>query len=119
MAASVLAHLTSQVPADELYADSWTCQAVFRLAYAPSRCSHSRLPSALSPLAKQYVLRLLYAPEPIPQGTMLTWLSTGAKTLHESALKMLFALRYPVSSGTSCADEGPPGSVFLLDQRTI
>lgn len=38
---------------DQLYDSPWTCQALFR---------------SLSPLAKQYILRLLYTDEPIGKG---------------------------------------------------
>ena len=61
--------------------------------------------SALSPLAKQYVLRLLYAPEAVPQATMLSWLATGARPLHEAALRMLLTLRYFPRRGEAAPNE--------------
>ena len=41
----------------QLYGSPWTCQAVFR---------------ALEPLAQQYALRLLYAPDPLADGAART-----------------------------------------------
>lgn len=37
----------------QLYTSPWTCQALFR---------------ALAPLAQQYVIRLLYVDQPVPEG---------------------------------------------------
>jgi hypothetical protein len=50
--ASYIASLAPEARS-QLYSSPWTCQAVFR---------------ALEPLGQQYVLRLLYAPEPLPDG---------------------------------------------------
>lgn len=50
--ASYIASLSADVKA-EVFASSWTAQALFR---------------ALSPLAKQYILRLLYIDGGLPQG---------------------------------------------------
>lgn len=49
---SYIASLAPETRA-QLYGSPWTCQAVFR---------------ALEPLAQQYALRLLYTPDPLPDG---------------------------------------------------
>ncbi|KAI8463783.1 MAG: transcription factor Tfb2-domain-containing protein [Monoraphidium minutum] len=72
----------------QLYGSPWTCQAVFR---------------ALEPLAQQYALRLLYAPDPLPDGYVRNWAktSTTAAGKHEAALRQLRALSLLASEGRS------------------
>ncbi|KIZ06628.1 RNA polymerase II transcription factor B subunit 2 [Monoraphidium neglectum] len=73
--ASYIASLAPEARS-QLYSSPWTCQAVFR---------------ALEPLGQQYVLRLLYAPEPLPDGFVRNWAksdTTSAKK-HEVALRLL------------------------------
>eukprot|EP01104_Vermistella_antarctica_P015791 TRINITY_DN5253_c0_g1_i1.p1 TRINITY_DN5253_c0_g1~~TRINITY_DN5253_c0_g1_i1.p1 ORF type:complete len:487 (-),score=71.72 TRINITY_DN5253_c0_g1_i1:124-1584(-) len=62
----------------ELYASPWTSQAIFR---------------TLPPLAKQYVLRLLYIDEAITADTLRSWASVDATAKHQHAVESLVQLR--------------------------
>ncbi|ELR21525.1 transcription factor tfb2 subfamily protein [Acanthamoeba castellanii str. Neff] len=77
----VEAYLTAlpQAALDNLYADPWTCQAVFR---------------SLPALAKQWVLRLAFASPSITRSRLLQhWTSPRFQSQGEAALRRLLALR--------------------------
>ncbi|XP_024515556.1 general transcription and DNA repair factor IIH subunit TFB2 [Selaginella moellendorffii] len=63
---------------DALYASKWTCQAVLR---------------SLPPLAKLYVLRLLYLDAAVPDKMLLEWIKGDAVAKHKNAVDRLVQLR--------------------------
>jgi transcription initiation factor TFIIH subunit 4 len=91
---NVLEFIVSLSPAsiDSLYADFWTCQAVFR---------------SLPQLAKQYVLRLVLFAQPVAVSTISSWILPSFKAQHDAALKRLVSLRIVVVTrihGAPCAE---------------
>jgi len=59
-----------------LYKDPWICQAVFR---------------SLSPVSKQYVLRLLFV-DSVPAEKMRSWITPTARETHKECIRRLSAL---------------------------
>lgn len=79
-----------------LYASPWTCCAVFR---------------ALPPLARQYALRLLYAPPGGVGGALVdAWArpDTTSRRKHEAALAALRELSLLAEEGRGCAGGRSP-----------
>ena len=69
-----------QLPAiqlDKLYESRWTCQAVLR---------------SLPPLAKQYVLRLVFL-DSVPQGLFQGWHTSEGQSKHRATIEKLRQLR--------------------------
>ncbi|KAK3233904.1 hypothetical protein CYMTET_55819 [Cymbomonas tetramitiformis] len=75
---------------DKLYESHWTCQAVFR---------------SLPPVAKQYVLRLLYVDHGFPESTFKSWIAKKSISKHDAALASLARLRILVSSDRQTSPE--------------
>ncbi|KAJ7516856.1 hypothetical protein O6H91_21G001600 [Diphasiastrum complanatum] len=63
---------------DRLYDSHWTCQAILR---------------SLTPLAKQYVMRMLYIDAPIPNKSLQEWVLPDATVKHKVAIDKLEQLR--------------------------
>jgi transcription initiation factor TFIIH subunit 4 len=82
---SFVEYLTTLSPLklDKLYESMWTCQAVLR---------------SLPPVAKQYVLRLLYVDQPLPSSTFDSWASVEGTSKHKVAIESLLSLRVLVEA---------------------
>eukprot|EP00898_Chlorokybus_atmophyticus_P003892 jgi/Chlat1/4503/Chrsp29S04577 len=79
---------------DRLYASHWTCQALLR---------------SLPPLAKQYVLRLLFVDASLPARTLQDWAQPTAAAKHRAALDRLRQLRVLLEEKGGDKDStGPP-----------
>ncbi|CAI5990958.1 unnamed protein product, partial [Closterium sp. NIES-64] len=79
--AGLFADYLASLPAaqlDRLYSSLYTCQAVLR---------------SLPPLAKQYVLRLLFLTDPVPAALVADWPKPEAHSKHKAALDRLQQLR--------------------------
>lgn len=61
-----------------LYESHWTCQAVLR---------------SLPPLAKQYILRLLFVDKPLSLELLQSWAEPGSASKHEVAIDKLLGLQ--------------------------
>ncbi|GAQ85685.1 putative Transcription factor Tfb2 [Klebsormidium nitens] len=72
------------VKLDRLYESHFTCQAVLR---------------SLPPIAKQYVLRLLFIEQPIAGETMRGWAKPEALGKHNAAMERLDQLRVLLETG--------------------
>ncbi|GJP34082.1 hypothetical protein CLOM_g18549 [Closterium sp. NIES-68] len=79
--AGLFADYLASLPAaqlDRLYSSLYTCQAVLR---------------SLPPLAKQYVLRLLFLTDPVPAALVADWPKPEAQSKHKASLDRLQQLR--------------------------
>lgn len=74
--ASYIANLSADIKG-LVYSSSWTAQALFR---------------ALTPLAKQFILRIIYADGGVHQDTMQLWLRPAAQGLHLRTMHQLHQL---------------------------
>ncbi|KAF6260454.1 Tfb2-domain-containing protein [Scenedesmus sp. NREL 46B-D3] len=88
--ASYIAALPPQIKFD-VFSSPWTTQALFR---------------ALSPLAKQYILRLLYVDDGVSKDSMRVWVVPGAESQHRNAVNQLEVL-------SVLAPDSRPGTVVL------
>uniref|UniRef100_A0A383W7J1 RNA polymerase II transcription factor B subunit 2 n=1 Tax=Tetradesmus obliquus TaxID=3088 RepID=A0A383W7J1_TETOB len=88
--ASYIAALPPQIKFD-VFSSPWTTQALFR---------------ALSPLAQQYILRLLYVDEGVSKDSMRLWVVPGAEAQHHNAVTQLEVL-------SVLAPDSRPGTVVL------
>eukprot|EP00882_Tetradesmus_deserticola_P017582 GHRQ01018834.1.p2 GENE.GHRQ01018834.1~~GHRQ01018834.1.p2 ORF type:complete len:166 (+),score=37.91 GHRQ01018834.1:813-1310(+) len=88
--ASYIAALPPTIKFD-VFSSPWTTQALFR---------------ALSPLSKQYILRLLYVDDGVYQDSMRLWVVPGAESQHRNAVNQLEVL-------SVLAPGSRPGTVVL------
>ncbi|KAL2619942.1 hypothetical protein R1flu_000147 [Riccia fluitans] len=82
---------------DDLYESPWTCQAVVR---------------SLPPLAKQYVLRLLFVEAAVSSKSMQDWALTDALNKHRVAIDKLEQLRVLID-----ASERKKGDSYKLNPK--
>ncbi|PRP75171.1 general transcription factor IIH subunit 4-like [Planoprotostelium fungivorum] len=90
-----------------LYADPWTCQAIFR---------------DLHGLAKQYVVRLMFVSTPMSLSSLLNWVKPDEISQHKDCLEKLIALHVceEVSQPQGhIPSKNPDGNRFILLNKTF